>query len=123
MLALAVDLDRLGPVLRPQKVASLCPRLLDLQNRITCVSCGYHQTLAITCNGRLFVWGRNASGQLGLDDKCVTPAHCLQQVPGCLLPLCTAGLCVTVRMLPGRSSYTCPTVLHIRYVDSVAARY
>lgn len=64
-----INLERLNPALVPLEVTSLSPRTLELQDRITCVACGYEHTMAISCNGKLWVWGRNNAGQLGLGDR------------------------------------------------------
>ncbi len=37
--------------------------------RIVSVACGPRHTLALTSSGRVFAWGCNANGQLGLGDK------------------------------------------------------
>jgi secretion-regulating guanine nucleotide exchange factor len=31
------------------------------------VACGQQHTVVMTCNGRIFVWGNNKHGQLGVD--------------------------------------------------------
>ena len=32
------------------------------------ITCGYQHTMALTMNGKLYVWGNNSCGQLGLND-------------------------------------------------------
>ena len=43
--------------------------LLFQDIKIESVSCGFHHTMALTMSGKLYVWGKNDSGQLGLGDN------------------------------------------------------
>lgn len=42
---------------------------LGFNYKFKCVSCGWDMTAAITKDNRLFVWGNNASNQLGVPEK------------------------------------------------------
>ncbi|XP_051115280.1 ultraviolet-B receptor UVR8 isoform X2 [Andrographis paniculata] len=44
-------------------------RISSIPKRIIKISAGYHHSAAITVDGELYVWGKNANGQLGLGKK------------------------------------------------------
>ena len=46
------------------------------------VSCGAHHTVGVTISGRVYTWGRNTHGQLGVGDR--RPRACPVLVTGCL---------------------------------------
>lgn len=57
-------------------------------DNIVSVSCGQHHTLALSHNGKVFVWGDNKFGQLGLDATVqpvlrVPQELCLSGIQGC----------------------------------------
>ncbi|KAL6521486.1 hypothetical protein OROGR_018055 [Orobanche gracilis] len=41
-------------------------RVSSISKRIVKISAGYHHSAAITEDGELYIWGKNANGQLGL---------------------------------------------------------
>jgi len=38
---------------------------MDIEEKITCISCGFNFYIIITDNGKIYSWGSNYSGQLG----------------------------------------------------------
>ncbi|KAI3472760.1 hypothetical protein Pfo_031077 [Paulownia fortunei] len=44
-------------------------RVSSIPKRIIKISAGYHHSAAITVDGELYIWGKNANGQLGLGKK------------------------------------------------------
>jgi alpha-tubulin suppressor-like RCC1 family protein len=45
------------------------PKPVSIPGKITQVACGSHSTIALAENGRIFTWGRGASGVLGHGDN------------------------------------------------------
>lgn len=46
----------------------MCCRAIDVHISVKVV-CGYAHTLALTDEGKLYVWGGNSYGQLGIGNK------------------------------------------------------
>ncbi|KAL0300268.1 UNVERIFIED_CONTAM: Ultraviolet-B receptor UVR8, partial [Sesamum angustifolium] len=44
-------------------------RVSRIPKKIIKIAAGYHHSAAITVDGELYVWGKNANGQLGLGKK------------------------------------------------------
>ncbi|KZV47581.1 hypothetical protein F511_12850 [Dorcoceras hygrometricum] len=61
-------------------------RVSGIPSRVIRISAGYHHSAAITVDGELYIWGKNANGQLGLGKKAekIIPVpvklHCLDGV-------------------------------------------
>nr|XP_055062420.1 probable E3 ubiquitin-protein ligase HERC4 [Misgurnus anguillicaudatus] len=73
----AVLLGQEGKVFVINK-STLCIPLKDLTNRhVIQISCGDQHSMALTQDGRVYVWGENSHGQLGLNEGsgCLTPQH------------------------------------------------
>ncbi|GAU93944.1 hypothetical protein RvY_05798 [Ramazzottius varieornatus] len=45
------------------------PRLLSLPEKVSWISCGERHAAAVSVTGRVYVWGLNQHGQLGLGDR------------------------------------------------------
>ncbi|XP_078441246.1 ultraviolet-B receptor UVR8-like isoform X2 [Wolffia australiana] len=59
------DFGQLG--ITPETTHLQKPQMLSsFTEKITQVFAGYHHSAAVTDNGKLFMWGKNSSGQLGL---------------------------------------------------------
>lgn len=61
------DAGQLGHSHSAESVPSL--QRVDLPDPVTAVTAGHYHTLALTTAGELWVWGRNAAGQLGIGGK------------------------------------------------------
>ncbi|XP_073294968.1 ultraviolet-B receptor UVR8 isoform X2 [Primulina huaijiensis] len=44
-------------------------RVSGIPSRVVRISAGYHHSAAVTVDGELYIWGKNANGQLGLGKK------------------------------------------------------
>lgn len=44
-------------------------RVSGIPSRVIRISAGYHHSAAVTVDGELYIWGKNANGQLGLGKK------------------------------------------------------
>ncbi|XP_020103918.1 ultraviolet-B receptor UVR8 isoform X7 [Ananas comosus] len=67
----ATGLNNFGQLgITSSKSHTLVPvEIFGLPEKVVEISAGYHHSCAITDNGKLFVWGDNSSGQLGLGRK------------------------------------------------------
>lgn len=48
---------------------TICPILLSVGTTIVQIAAGRSHSMAVSDDGRLFAWGNNSSGQLGLPEK------------------------------------------------------
>ncbi|EOX92733.1 hypothetical protein QUC31_003788 [Theobroma cacao] len=64
-----------------------------LPKEIVQISAGYHHSCAITVDGKLYMWGKNSSGQLGLGKKAAKVVHVPTKVE------CLSGLTIKTAAL------------------------
>ncbi|CAG2104247.1 unnamed protein product, partial [Medioppia subpectinata] len=71
-----------GQLAQQYKIDKLRPEIISYLNdkNIIQISCGFHHTLALTSDGRVYAWGRNDFGQIGCgnnNDMICTPIELL----------------------------------------------
>ncbi|KAK6152964.1 hypothetical protein DH2020_012603 [Rehmannia glutinosa] len=69
-------------------------RVSSIPKRIVKISAGYHHSSAITVDGELYIWGKNANGQLGLGkkaEKIISLPHKVECLDGVAIKTASLG--------------------------------